>query len=175
MIIKKNTKGFTLIELLVVVAIISLLSSIVLASVDAARVRARDARRKTDFYTLQNALELYHLDHGEYPQIVRNHSNSDQRAFCASDWTCWSPGGVFYNMMQPYISELPQDPKPVFNPSNYGAHFYYVYQFLGRDSYCLAGTLENSSDSLTHARFETCHTTTTGSPSRWPNFSILVE
>jgi len=56
---KKTKKGFTLIELLVVVSIISLLSSIVLASLNTARAKARDARRKSDLNEIRTALEFY--------------------------------------------------------------------------------------------------------------------
>ena len=59
--------GFTLIELLVVVAIIGLLSSSVLASLNTAREKSRDARRITDMKEIQKALELYYDDHLLYP------------------------------------------------------------------------------------------------------------
>ncbi|HEY4483033.1 MAG TPA: type II secretion system protein, partial [Candidatus Paceibacterota bacterium] len=65
---KKYSKGFTLIELLVVIAIIGILSSVVLASLNTARVKARDARRISDINSLQLALELYSNDNsGKYP------------------------------------------------------------------------------------------------------------
>ena len=64
----KRNKGFTLIELLVVVAIIGVLASIILSSLNSARAKARDARRESDIKTIQTALEMYYLDHGYYPK-----------------------------------------------------------------------------------------------------------
>jgi prepilin-type N-terminal cleavage/methylation domain-containing protein len=64
---RTQNKGFTLIELLVVVAIIGLLSSVVLASLNTARSKARDAARLTQMKQLQLALEFYHDDFGVYP------------------------------------------------------------------------------------------------------------
>lgn len=64
---KKINKGFTLIELLVVVAIIGILSSVVLASLNSARAKARDTRRKEDMYQIRTALEVYYADNGSYP------------------------------------------------------------------------------------------------------------
>src|SRR3989344_2634994 len=66
-----GTRGFTLIELLVVVAIIGLLSSVVLASLNGARVKGRDARRLADVKQIQLALELYYDDSdNKYPASV---------------------------------------------------------------------------------------------------------
>jgi prepilin-type N-terminal cleavage/methylation domain-containing protein len=59
--------GFTLIELLVVISIIGLLASIIIASLDTARGKARDARRASDAKSLELALELYYTDHNQYP------------------------------------------------------------------------------------------------------------
>jgi len=65
----KSKKGFTLIELLVVIAIIGTLASVVLASLNTARAKARDAARIATVTELTNALQLYWLNNnGLYPQ-----------------------------------------------------------------------------------------------------------
>ncbi len=63
----RSDKGFTLIELLVVVSIISLLTSIVLASLSSAKGKAADALRVSEVHQLQNALDIYYNTHGQYP------------------------------------------------------------------------------------------------------------
>jgi prepilin-type N-terminal cleavage/methylation domain-containing protein len=65
--INSHKDGFTLIELLVVISIISLLASVVFASLNTARGKARDARRKEDLHQMQTALELYYDTFGGYP------------------------------------------------------------------------------------------------------------
>jgi prepilin-type N-terminal cleavage/methylation domain-containing protein len=63
----KKHSGFTLIELLVVIAIIGILASVILASLNTARVKARDAARKQTAQQLRTAFELYYNDNGVYP------------------------------------------------------------------------------------------------------------
>ena len=60
-------KGFTLVELLVVIAIISLISSVILASLNSARAKARDANRTASIRQVQTALELYYDANDSYP------------------------------------------------------------------------------------------------------------
>lgn len=67
---KKTTKGFTLIELLVVIAIIGILSSVVLASLNTARLKSRDTRRLADIKQIQLALQLYFDANGAYPATL---------------------------------------------------------------------------------------------------------
>jgi prepilin-type N-terminal cleavage/methylation domain-containing protein len=64
---KPFQKGFTLIELLVVVAIISLLSSVLLAGIREAREKAQIRAFRQEVQQLVNALELYRADNGVYP------------------------------------------------------------------------------------------------------------
>ena len=74
-------RGFTLIELLVVIAIIGLLSSVVLASLNSARVKARNTRRLSTIEQYSIALELLFDDNGQYP-------DDDP----AKTWTCLGEG-----------------------------------------------------------------------------------
>ncbi len=107
-------KGFTLIELLVVVSIISLLSSIVFASLNSARSKARDARRKEDVLQIRNALELYYNDNGSYPFP---YPGNIPGCGGVSSGTCGSGNGTtsgtnaYISGLTPtYISALPVDP-----------------------------------------------------------------
>lgn len=63
----RHREGFTLIELLVVISIISLLSSVVFASVNSARIKARDTKRLSDKRQAKLALELLFDQNGSYP------------------------------------------------------------------------------------------------------------
>jgi len=107
----RNKKGFTLIELLVVVAIISLLSSIVFASVNTARAKTRNAKRKEDLVQVRTALELYANDHnGLYPNSVGNTWQGVGVYNGCPSCTYTGSSGYIPNLAPTYISVFPQDP-----------------------------------------------------------------
>jgi len=59
--------GFTLIELLVVISIIGILAAMLTSSFSEAQKNSRDAKRRGDLKSIQNALEQYRVSNGTYP------------------------------------------------------------------------------------------------------------
>jgi prepilin-type N-terminal cleavage/methylation domain-containing protein len=113
-------KAFTLIELLVVISIISLLSSIVMTSVNQGRLKARDTRRVSDLVQLKAALELYFDSYQTFPLQSPNtppvFENSRGGIYpyyiCAnsSPSNVWPPGGAVSKLVPTYIQKIPTDP-----------------------------------------------------------------
>ena len=65
--LNNRSGGFTLIELLVVISIISVLSTIVLSSLNSARTKARNTQVQQEVGSWMNAINLYKNDTGNYP------------------------------------------------------------------------------------------------------------
>ncbi len=79
------TKGFTLIELLVVISVIGLLSSIVLASLTAAKEKAKVAQVVSQIHELRNAIGYYYDDTGIFPTgCLLNSCTAAQDPFVSS-------------------------------------------------------------------------------------------
>jgi prepilin-type N-terminal cleavage/methylation domain-containing protein len=102
----KLVSGFTLIELLVVIAIVGVLSSVVLASLNSARVKARNSLRVSTLRQLKNAFNMYYSDFGSYPSATAclGFNNAE---------TCWIGGTgntTLNDSLKPYINELSKDP-----------------------------------------------------------------
>lgn len=125
-----HKKGFTLIELLVVISLIGILATLVVANMNSARERARDAQRKSDLRNIQTALRLYYNDNAGYPL-------DSSGAIVGCDGTCtW--GEAWENDGTAYMNVLPGDPL---------ADQTYVYTgVVGGESYTLKACLENKSD-----------------------------
>lgn len=63
---KYSQRGFTLIELMVVIAIIGLLSSVVLASLNGARIKSKDAVIKAEVRQFETILGMSFIEYGNY-------------------------------------------------------------------------------------------------------------
>jgi general secretion pathway protein G len=117
----KKQKGFTLIELLVVIAIIAILSTVVMAGLNSARLKGRDAKRLSDIKQVQAALELYYDTNSGYPS--------------AATWAA----GLNTALFTVYMNPLPVTPMP-------GGT---TYTYTGTAStYTIGFNLEGNSGSL---------------------------
>jgi len=114
--------GFTLVELTVVVAIIGLLATMVLSSLNDTRKKSRDARRIADLKELRAALELY---------------------ITSQPVPTYPPGpyagasGLASKLVPNQITSLPTDPLN-------SASFVYRYCLISPTSYVLEALLETS-------------------------------
>ena len=148
----RDKRAFTLIELLVVVAIIGILATIIISSLNSARSKARDAQRERDIQTIKNALEMYYLDNGEYPSLN----------WVGSHTARWS------ELETALASTLPRDP---LNKSNITgdraapiSSDNYVYNYYGSngllgcygEAYMLVYNKENSKGNSTHDGVRLC-------------------
>ncbi len=112
-------KGFTLIELLVVIAIISLLSSIVLASLNSARAKARDAKKISEFKQFGIALALYFDKYGRYPlQGANPATNEHTDGFNAMATELKAEG---------FLGTVPVNPSGGGGVGGYSGYNYYNY------------------------------------------------
>jgi prepilin-type N-terminal cleavage/methylation domain-containing protein len=119
---KIKTKGFTLIELLVVVAIISLLSSVVLAALKDVRTKAQQKAYREEIGQFINALELYKNDYGMYP-------GEGQVQYSYTAGTEFAPSTTenaenFETLLRPYMQALPK-------PKIKGSSEVFSYMVLG--------------------------------------------
>lgn len=98
----KRSDGFTLIELMVVIVIIGLLTTLVVINVLSSQDRAMVEKARADVHLLEQAIEMYRLDNGQYPTI----DQGLQALVSAPDGlkrpTRYRKGG--------YIRRLPADP-----------------------------------------------------------------
>jgi general secretion pathway protein G len=117
----KKSEGFTLIEILVVIAIIGSLSALLLPNYMEARMRARDAQRKSDLKMIQSAIEMYKTD---------SFSNSPNAIPNVGVGFTNSSGNV-------YVKKMPGDPTTAIE---------YEYVKNGAVDYTLCTCLENIGD-----------------------------
>lgn len=143
-------RGFTLVEILVVISIISLVSSVVMVSVQTARSKARDSTRAQQGEQIGKAMALYEADNGTLPPLtscdLQNVSSAE--GFEVSGCLAVSTAGVntpqgqaweeFTSELVPtYISSIPPDPCPgCSTDSGNPPGFEYVPDYA-YDTYCL--------------------------------------
>jgi prepilin-type N-terminal cleavage/methylation domain-containing protein len=113
-----KNKGFTLIELLVVISIISLLSTIVLASLNTARDKARNTYVVQSVNAYITAIKLFYSENGYYPSpagLTWYCLGRDFPTTCLD--TLGAENAILKAQLQPYIQWV--DPSPYTTDSMY--------------------------------------------------------
>lgn len=116
-----KNRGFTLIELLVVIAVIGILASVVMASLNSARVKARNARRTSDVKQLLNAFQLGLDGSGSLPSTGGVWACVS--ATCYDGWSGQVAVSAVDNYLAPYLPTKPSDPTG--GNRGYGGYLYY--------------------------------------------------
>lgn len=108
---RKKRGGFTLIELLVVISIIGLLASVVLASLNSARAKARQANRLANINALYKALQLSADTTGSYPLTTPTATYAWHcvSVSCYGGWAVYVANGTLDAALAPYVTK-PVDP-----------------------------------------------------------------
>jgi len=123
---KKKQEGFTLIELLVVVAIIGILSTLAMVSVNIAKRNARVTKAVSAISEIRKAIDIMALDTMKWPgnQQINQIGTAGNNELCGADANsniCVSSlfdgvgglvsnGGAFQMWSGPYMSEVLLDP-----------------------------------------------------------------
>lgn len=156
----KTQKGFTLIELLVVISIIGLLSSIVLASLNSARDKAKVAKAKSEMLQIIKAIE-----------VARNETGLSLMGITLSGCTYCGGASVYTTSIQRIIASggnvYAGVDKIVTDPWE-GA--YKLDENEGESGGCLADYISTSNNKIyyyfTYAT-QTCKSNPTGPSSGW--------
>ncbi len=117
--------GFTLIELLIVVAIIGILAAIAIPNFQNARFRATIAKVQGDMRALINAVEMYSVDHGKYP----DDGQVTGIPWWMNNWHLTTPIA--------YIGSIPADPFVVASPHEITPNPRDEYWYTSWDGYGL--------------------------------------
>ena len=125
--------GFTLIEMILVVALLSAFAITLLTVLNplAQFQKSNDARRKSDLYQIQRALETYYQDYGQYPPSVVSNNIYYIKNVNTNGPILWGKS------WQPYMNILPQDPSSsksyvYYSPPSSNGQTYYLYASLDR-------------------------------------------
>lgn len=119
-----NRRGFTIVELLIVIVVIGILVAITIVAYNGVQARARDTKRLSDIAAIQQALELYHVDHGVYPPTDLTTGGNGYSLSWATDGT-WMKTLVDGG----YLKQVPVD------PINDTTQHFYSYMYVPKNNY----------------------------------------
>lgn len=110
---QRDDKGFTLLEMMVVIMIIGLLASLIVPNILGNKDKADQKKAVADITALENALDMYRIDNGVYPDNSEGLEALLHAPQSIKSQNTYREGG--------YIKHLPNDPW----------HHPYHYQYPG--------------------------------------------
>lgn len=149
------TVGSRALEFFVVCSVIVVISSISFILLSGTLAEARDSQRVGDIASIRRALELYHLDHNQYPAT----------GWVNSGDASWDE---FAGLLTPYITAVPRDPLnqtegKVEKTGAFNYTYYSPKQGTAQNEYVLVFRLEQPDQAAFRqhavAEFETDHGT----------------
>lgn len=112
---------------MITVVVIAILAAISLIAYTDIQGRARDSQRHQDIKAITQALELYYVDNGKYP----DGGGCSPNCVINNNWSTTSDDGWEYlsaALVPEYISTLPKDPKSdiayPLSPRRYGYSYF---------------------------------------------------
>ncbi len=136
---RNKQKGFTLVEVTVTVAIVGILASLVLVSIQSIRQSSRDKQRISDLAQLQFALRLYNDIHGTY-RVAGSGSGGN-----GTGWVSYEGGGGYARSVARALYEEGFLPTANFHDPSVSLNVaggYMIYLCDGGKSYSLSATKE---------------------------------
>jgi len=101
-LIKRPHRGFTLMEVMVVIVILGVLASLVVPNLMGNKERADQQKAVTDIIALENSLDMYKMDNGNFPTTAQGLQALIKKPDSAPLPRHYRHGG--------YIKRLPTDP-----------------------------------------------------------------
>lgn len=102
---KFRSGGFTIVELLIVIVVLGILASITIVSFNGVQDRARWTQLQSDLSSINKAVQVYHAEHGEYPQTTVAATVGGWRYSCVT-----GTGNAFIPDIETVASNLKQAP-----------------------------------------------------------------
>lgn len=99
---KSTSRGFTLIEVMVVVVILGILAAIIVPRIMGRPEEAKRTKAQVDIKAVEEALSLYKLDNGFYPNTEQGIEALVKKPETAPIPKKWKEGG--------YLPKVPSDP-----------------------------------------------------------------
>lgn len=120
---KRMQSAFTLIEVMVVVVIMAILAAIVVPKIMSRPDQAKVVKVKEDIQAIDNAMDLYKLDNGQYPTTAQGLKALVSKPTLSPIPQNYAPGG--------YLKHMPVDPwgnsYRYANPGKHGEIDVYTY------------------------------------------------